>query len=279
MDYEKIEQRGPDVVLVGLRNFVLEQVLDCGQCFRWRPLRPGEYSGIAYGRRLDLSFAGGDLTLRDVSLEEYGQVWQAYFDLGRDYGKLKEQYAADRTLNDAIAYSPGLRLMRQDPWETLISFILSQNSNIPRIKGMVERLCESFGEALYGGGFAFPKPEALAGLPAEALKPLRCGYRAGYILDAAQRVADGRLRLAEMQELPTCDICHMLMEIHGVGPKVAECALLYGFGRIECFPLDVWMKKVMADYYPQGFPEEYADTAGIAQQFLFHYIRTGGPHK
>ena len=273
MDYKYIEQRGEDIVLTEIKHFVPSQVLDCGQSFRWSG--DGEnYSGIAFGRRLELALESNDLILKNVSFDEFESIWKNYFDLGRNYGKLRQRYSVDDTLEKAMAFSPGLRLMRQDIWETLVTFILSQNSNIPRIKGMVARLCENFGSVLPCGGYTFPAPKVLAGLSADDLSALRSGYRADYIIDAAKRASDGRLNFSELQCMPSEDVRKSLMEVHGVGPKVADCVLLYGFGRVERYPLDVWMKRAMADYYPNGFPEALTDTAGIAQQFLFHYIRT-----
>ena len=273
MDYTKIEQRSDDIVLIDMKNFIPSQVLDCGQCFRWSGTE-NSYQGIAHGRRLELSLERGNLVLKNVSLKEFESTWRDYFDLGRNYSELRRQYSIDETLNKAITFSPGLRLMRQEPWETLITFILSQNSNIPRIKGMVDRLCENFGKKLPCGGFAFPSPESLAPLTAADLAPAKTGYRADYILDAARRAAGGNLNLEDIRNLPSEELRVKLMEIHGVGPKVADCVMLYGFNRIESYPLDVWMKRVMAEYYPYGFPPELTKTAGIAQQFLFHYIRT-----
>ena len=151
---------------------------------------------------------------------------------------------------------------------------------------MIDRLCECFGKGLgkssskglgkgLGKAYAFPEPQSLAGLSAADLSEVKTGYRAGYIIDAAQRVSEKRLDLGKLNEMPTDQIRQSLMEVHGVGPKVADCVLLYGFGRIECYPMDVWMKKVMAAYYPKGFPKKIAATSGIAQQFLFHYARSG----
>ena len=273
MDYTKAEQQNGDIILTDIKNFNLSQVLDCGQCFRWSGTE-NSYKGIAYGRLLELSLKEGNLILKNVSMKEFESIWQDYFDLNRSYIELRQQYALDKTLKKAIVFSPGLRLMKQEPWEILITFILSQNSNIPRIKGMVARLCENFGKKLPCGDFTFPKPENLASLTAADLAPIKTGYRAEYILDAARKAASGNLNLEDMQNLPSDELRVKLMEIHGVGPKVADCVMLYGFNRIECYPLDVWMKRVMAEYYPEGFPPDLAKTAGIAQQFLFHYIRT-----
>ena len=274
MDYIKAEQNGSDTILQGIKNFNLAQILDCGQCFRWAG-EGGEYTGIAHGRQLRLEMAGDSLTLKDTTLEEFEYIWKDYFDLNRDYSQIRQLYATDASLAMAVEFSPGLRVMRQDPWETLVTFILSQNSNIPRIKKMVAALCRLFGQALPCGGHAFPAPEALAALEPEALAEVKTGYRAPYILDAARQVTEGRIDLAALKSWPAGEIHKALLQIHGVGPKVADCVLLYGFGKVESYPMDVWMKRVMADMYPSGFPEALKPTAGIAQQYLFHYARMG----
>ena len=273
MDYKKAEQHGNDTIIYGLKNFNLAQILDCGQCFRWEGTGC-EYTGIAHGRRLILHMDGDTLTLKDVPIDAFHSVWAGYFGLDRDYSEILNHYASDPSLAKATAYSPGLRVMRQDPWETLITFILSQNSNIPRIKKMVAQLCISFGEELPGGGHAFPVPQALACLEPEALAPIKPGYRAPYIIDAARQVAEGRICFASLQAQPTGEVYKALLQIHGVGPKVAECVLLFGLGRVEICPMDVWMKRVMTNLYPAGFPEGLQPTAGIAQQYLFHYARS-----
>jgi len=269
MDYKNIKQQGTDIILTDIKNFNLPQVLDNGQSFRWSG-DDKNFIGIAHGRQLQLNLNYEGLTLKNTSVEEFDAIWKDYFDLGRSYDELRQHYSIDKTLVNAMDYSPGLRIMKQDPWETLISFILSQNSNIPRIKGMVARLCEGFGKALPCGGFAFPEAEALVDANLDEVKT---GYRADYIKDAARRAADGRLDFKKLSKASSEELKTALLEIHGVGPKVADCVMLFGFGRVERFPLDVWMKRVMAEYYPNGFPESLADTAGIAQQFLFNYIR------
>jgi len=275
MDYTYAEQKDSDVVIYGVRHFELAQTLDCGQAFRWREVTPGEYSGIAHGRRLDVVLSEEKIMLKEVSVKDFESIWKNYLDLSRDYDELKTVFSTcEGVLREAIEFSPGLRLMRQDVWETLISFILSQNSNIPRIKKMIECLCECFGEKLACGGYAFPSAEVLAKLSADELAPVRCGYRAAYIIDAARRVANGKFDPTTLEKLSSAEIKQALLEIHGVGPKVADCVLLYGFGRTECYPVDVWIKRVMTEFYPNGFPIEIKEHAGIAQQFLFHYART-----
>jgi len=272
MDYLDATQQGSDVVINKIKNFSLAETLDCGQCFRWQPDGYG-FIGIAHGRQLHICMDEGNLIFRDTSLEEFESTWKDYFDLGWDYSQIKSLYSADPHLAKAVAFSPGLRVLRQDPWETLITFILSQNSNIPRIKKMVLELCVQFGEAIPTGGRTFPTPEALASLSPEALAPVKTGYRAPYILDAARQVAEGKICLVSLADKPTEELMKNLLTIHGVGPKVAECVSLFGYGRVEVCPMDVWIKRVMHTLYPKGLPKEFLATAGIAQQYLFHYVR------
>ena len=167
----------------------------------------------------------------------------------------------------------GISLLKQEPWEALCSFIISQNNNIPRIKGIISRLCEAFGDNLGNGDFSFPDAERLAKMTPEELDPLRAGFRAKYIVDAARKVASGEVPLYELKKLPLEEGLDSLMKITGVGPKVASCALLYGCGKKDAFPIDVWVKKILKELYPDGFPFEDSPYKGVAQQYLFHYRR------
>lgn len=258
---------------VTLPRFDLARTLDCGQAFRWEPLADGAFHGVAFGRALTVRQEGNTL-LFSCGEAEFTQVWRPYFDLDRDYDTLLDAFRADAVMREAIEASPGIRILRQEPWEALCSFILSQNNRIPRIKGIIRRLCEAFGEDLGGGDSAFPAPERLAGLNAADLAPLRAGFRAGYLLDAAQKVASGAVRLPALSTLPLEQARAELQNIRGVGPKVAECALLYGCGRMDAFPMDVWMKRVLEECYPQGLPACILGSRGIAQQYLFDWRRT-----
>lgn len=164
--------------------------------------------------------------------------------------------------------------MRQEPWEALCSFIISQNNNIPRIKGIIKRLCESFGEELESGMYTFPSPEVLSGKAPEDLASLRAGFRAKYIIDAANKVSSGEIDFDKIAASPIEFGRQELQKIKGVGKKVAECTLLYGFGKYEAFPEDVWVKRIMAEMYPDGLPACTKGSEGIAQQYLFHWRRT-----
>ncbi len=271
-----IEREPAGIRLKGAgRQFALSETLDCGQAFRWRQREDGCWEGVAGGRYLCLESQGEDIFLQAVPEADL-PFWRQYFDLERDYEELAVLFRKNPCLRRALASCPGIRVLRQEPWETLCTFILSANNNIPRIKGIVERLCQGWGEAVPGTGLpAFPKPEALAPLGEEDLAPLRAGWRSAYLLDAARQVAGGRLDLEETASLPTQEAEARLLEVKGVGKKVAQCVLLFGFGRVECIPMDVWMKRVMAELYPRGFPGYLRPYGGIAQQVLFHYYRQG----
>lgn len=272
MDYIRAVESGNNVVVDGVRHFCLGDILDCGQCFRWDELEPGCWRGTVQGRVRTLRQEGERLTFFDTSLKEFDEVWYDYFDFGRDYGEVKRRLSEDATMRRAVEFTPGMRVLLQEPWEALCSFILSQNNNIKRIRGIVARLCETLGDEVEGG-FGFPTAERLAHLEQEDLAPLRCGFRAGYILDAARRVSSGGIDFAALASAPLSEASGMLRGIRGVGPKVAACALLYGLGRADSVPVDVWIDRALKSFYPRGMPEEIADIAGLGQQYLFHYVR------
>lgn len=256
--------------------FDLGQTLDCGQAFRWKQASPQEdvWEGVAGDRFLRLKREGDFLALF-CPQEELDSFWRGYFDLDEDYDAMRERLTAMHpVLKEAVKFAPGIRILRQDPWEALCSFLISQNNNIPRIKGILENLCALFGEKIPGTeAYAFPSPETLAALREEDLAPLRAGYRAKYLIDAAQKVAGDQINLEKIKSSPTAYGREELRKILGVGPKVAECVLLYGFHKTDCFPLDVWMKRVMAQLLPGLAPEDFGADAGFTQQCLFHYAR------
>ena len=263
------------VHLVGAaRQFALLETLDCGQAFRWRMLADGRWEGVAGSRFLTLERRGEDIVLLGIGADVF-PFWADYFDLGRDYAALEQLFRRNPPLRRAMDFCSGIRVLRQEPWETLCTFILSANNNIPRIKGIVERLCQGWGETIPKTALrAFPTPERLAALSPGELAPIRAGWRSEYLLDAARRVAAGQLDLLALAQLPTEEALAGLLEVKGVGEKVARCVLLFGFGRVECIPMDVWMKRVMAELYPRGLPRYLRPYGGIAQQTLFHYYRT-----
>lgn len=272
----EIIERGGNIILEGVRSLSLPLTLDCGQAFRWQQGEDGLWRGVVRGQMVTAGQEGERITLYATDREVFERIWRPYFDLDRDYGAILARLCEDEVLARAIRQNSGIRILRQETWEALCSFIISQNNNIPRIKGIIERLCEYFGEEAAPGVFSFPRPERLAGLEVEQLAPLRAGFRARYIIDAARKVSDGSVRLDALEEMPIEAARAELMQITGVGVKVADCTLLYGVGKLEICPMDVWMKRVIAAFYPEGFPPCAAGYEGIAQQYLFHYARTSG---
>ena len=263
-----------DTVLDESPDFSLPQTLLCGQAFRWRQLDQNTFIGAAFEKVCQIAQTNGKIVVSCQSAGDFDAVWRGYFDLDRDYGALKNRFRADPALAEAVAKAPGIRVLRQQPWEALCTFIISQNNNIPRITGIVGRMCAAFGRPLGGGWHAFPTPEAIAALAPDALAPLRAGFRARYLVDAARRVVSGEVDLEALGTLPLDEAQAMLTRITGVGVKVAACTLLYGCGRVECVPVDVWMRRVLDRLYPGGITACTYGYEGIAQQSLFHCART-----
>ncbi|HIZ55329.1 MAG TPA: DNA-3-methyladenine glycosylase 2 family protein [Firmicutes bacterium] len=265
-------------VQVPQEDFDLADILQCGQCFRFIRQADGSFAGVAQGRFLRVYQDGDRLYLENTDPETFARVWAPYFDLSTDYAAIKRFLSADPVLRRACQTVGGIRILRQDGWEATCSFILSQNNNIPRIQGIIDRLCRLFGEPADGppGSYCFPTAERLAQCSPEDLAPLRAGFRVRYLLDAARKFASQEIRTSRLYHAPYPEARAELMQICGVGPKVADCALLYGFARTEAFPADVWIKRALAEWYPDGFPDWAKVFGGYAQQYLFHYIRTGG---
>lgn len=272
--YSLISQGNNLLLKISLDALDASAALDCGQSFRFRLEEDGSFFGVALGRILRLRQVPDGILFYDMSEEEFHSSWADYFDLKTDYEALKEAYRADEVLQRAVAYAGGIRVLCQEPFETLISFLISQNNNIPRIKNSVEQLCRRLGTPLSEEYYAFPTPEQMASASLDTYAGLGLGYRDSYLVDCVQRIADGRLRMDEISRMELEKARETLRTVKGVGPKVAECVLLFGFHRLEAFPVDTWVKKALSRYYPQGFPEQYGASAGVAQQFLFHYIRT-----
>ena len=256
----------------GVKDLDLAQTLDCGQSFRWVE-NDGKFSGVAYGKKLDIYYDGDDLCLDNTTAEDFENIWKDYLDLELDYGKIRDEISGlHPVLKEACAYAPGIRILRQEPWEALCTFIISQNNNIKRIKGIVERLCESFGEKT-DDYYTFPSAERLAELSPDDLAPIRAGFRNKYIIDAAKKVSGGEVELEKCRTLEYEKARAELMKIKGVGVKVADCTLLFGLHRVEAFPVDVWMKRAMEKLFPDMTENDFGDYAGIAQQYIFHYSR------
>lgn len=269
LEYKIFENR---VEVYNLSDFELFDTLMCGQCFRFKEREDGSFSGVAMGKEITLGKNDDTLTL--FCSEEDFELWRVYFDLDTDYGKIKEDLSKIHpTLAEAAKFAPGIRILRQEPFEALISFIISQNNNIKRISGIVEKLCALFGDEIADGIYAFPTLESLENVTVEDLAPVKSGFRAKYIVDAISKVKSGEVDLEKVKSLSFDEAKAELMKIKGVGEKVAHCVLLYGFHRLEGFPMDVWMKRAMAVLFPENKGEDFGEFAGIAQQYIFHYAR------
>ena len=272
-----IEQNG-EVEITDVSDFDLVRIFECGQCFRWDASTNGVYTGVAFGRAARLR-RDGDRIFISGTAEEFESVWRDYFDLDRDYAEIRQRLCVDDFMNRATEFGAGIRILRQDRWEALCSFIISQCNNIPRIKKIVAALCREFGDKIEFDGkefHTFPAAERLAELDAADLAPIRAGYRAAYIIGAAKAVVAGDIDLDELSRSTPADARAALKQLTGVGDKVADCAVLFGLNMLDAFPLDVWMKRAVAQNYGSEFdPQIFSPYAGIAQQYMFDYIRNG----
>lgn len=280
------------VVKEGIRDFHLDHIFDCGQCFRWERNEDGSYTGIAFGRvaRIDYDKDKETLMIHGADEADFENIWKDYLDLERDYGEIKSALTdKDPVIGKAIEFGHGIRILNQEKWETLLSFIISQNNNIPRIKKCINSLAETLGEYVceHEGKkyYSLPTPEVLANATLEDLAPCRLGYRAKYLIETAKKVhAEGIQSLDGLSrcELSAKETCDALRCYCGVGPKVANCIALFAMRKFDSFPIDVWVKKVMNTMY--GFEENdlkgmaefaaerFGEFGGIAQQYLFYYI-------
>ncbi len=242
----------------------IEATLFCGQSFAWTKCE-GRYEAVI-DRRL-ISFDEASFP----ALLESDPALQTYFDCSFDYAAAQQYLAScDEHLSQCIAAYPGIRILRQDPWETLISFILSQNNNIARIRGLYRTLSETYGTPVGKGHYSFPQAQQLLSVTEEDLRKIGAGFRAPYLIDAIKchHILD------EVADLDDSEAYKALMTIAGVGIKVASCTLLFAYGRFRLFPIDVWMKRILGQFYGGEVPPHFAPYEGLAQQYLFHYHRS-----
>ena len=295
---QKPRADSPSLVrLEGVSLFDVGKIFDCGQCFRFDPVKDSrhrlEFAGCAAGKYISVAQDGDTVFLYNVTLEEYEAYWKYYLGLNLDYGAINADLlsrSSNPALRSAIEGAAGIRILLQEPWETVCSFILSQNNNIPRIKKLVSALSRACGEPVDvslmdghiakahleadGNFYSFPSPSSLLSLGVEGLRQLKTGFRAKYLYDAAQKFGSGEIDTAFLRASDTESSIAELCKVNGIGRKVASCALLFGFGRLDAFPVDVWIKKVMEKHFDAGLdPASLGPYAGIAQQYLFYYER------
>ena len=251
----------------------LEQTLLSGQCFR-----------VSCKNKSWTVRSGVDESVRELSVSqnnlapiEQDSYWSNFFDLQTDYEAMKKYFSEHwETMRTACLYAPGIRILRQDRWEALACFVVSQNNNIKRIMGIVERLCTRFGKQNPEGVHGFPCARTLADAPLDQLRDCGLGFRDTYIRNTATAVLEGNIDFDFLSTAPIEEARKMLTRTKGIGPKVADCALLFGCHRLDCFPVDVWMKRVMETCFDGQDGTIFGENAGVAQQYLFHWGRTSG---
>ena len=253
-----------------INNFSLRDTLLCGQCFRFDEINPNCFFVFAGSNSSKITQEKNVLIFEHSTCKI--DFWENYFDINTNYTKLLDSFNGDKILEKAKSICGGIRILRQDPWETLISFIISANNNIPRIQSIINRLCSNFGKKIKNG-FSFPTAQELENCTEDDLLFLKAGFRSRYIIDAIKKVNSGELNLNNLYKISTTNSKEKLMQICGVGNKVSDCILLFAYHKMDSFPIDVWMKKTLNEYYPNGVSKQILTCPGLAQQLLFYSKR------
>lgn len=276
-----------------INSFELKDIFDCGQCFRWNIQEDGSYEGIFGNNVINVKKQNNEITFEGICEKDIKETIENYFDLNRNYEEIKEQLSKiDENMKTSIEYGQGIRILNQDLWETIISFIISANNNIPRIKGIIERLSEKYGNEIEYNGkkyYTFPTPEQLKNVSVEEYRKLGLGFRDIRLYETTKMILEKQVDLEKMKQNPnTIEVRAELLKLSGVGPKVADCILLFSdLKRFEVFPIDVWVRRVMNDLYIKQedetkvskkqiekiAQEKFGDLAGLAQQYLFYWRR------
>ena len=279
--------------LRNVKSFELRDIFECGQCFRWNKQEDGSYTGVFKNNVLNVKKNKDEIIFEGICENEIQQTVENYFDLNRNYEKIKEQLSKiDQNMKMSIEYGNGIRILNQDLWETIISFIISANNNIPRIKGIIERLSEKYGDEIKYKGkkyYTFPTQEQLKNVTVEEYRRLGLGFRDIRLYETTKMILNKQVDIGNMKNNPnTIEVREELLKLSGVGPKVADCILLFSdLKRFEVFPIDVWVRRVMNDLYIKNEDEtkvnkkqiekianeKFGDLAGLAQQYLFYWRR------
>lgn len=275
-----------DLIISDIDCFDLTHTFECGQCFRWESTADNEYIGIASSHVLKISKEANSFRLYNTSKKDFNDFWKDYFDLEFDYALMQRSLKSDNVVADAIKSGSGIRILHQDLFETIISFIISQNNNIPRIKLIIDRLCRNFGKEIstpFGKFYSFPAPEDMKNVTLSDLAFLKAGFRDKYIKDAIDKINNSDIDLNFLKTADTETAKKELLKIKGVGEKVANCILLFALHKYDSFPVDVWVKRVVSKYYFAGnepncdlsafAKDKFGNYCGFAQQYLFYYER------
>lgn len=287
MDYNIVEE-DKAIRIKNMEDFEPQHIFECGQAFRWKREEDESYTIVHKGRILNVARDGEDILLNGSDREDFENIWYDYFDLGTDYGEIKRILGKDPILREAIDYGHGIRILNQDPYETTISFIISANNQIPRIKNSIRLITENYGKRIgeYMGEdyYSFPDVETLARAEKEDLKEVcRVGFRDKYIVKSSKMILNKEVDLDSLFDLSREEASVELKKLAGVGPKVSNCILLFSLKKSDSFPVDVWVKRIMEYFYfkedtkpstiSKFAKEKYGELGGYAQQYLFYYAR------
>ena len=285
--------REQEYKISNIDSFELKDIFECGQCFRWNEQEDGSYTGVFGENVLNVNKIGNEVVFKGICKEDIKETVEKYFDLNRDYQKIKSELEKiDENMKKSIEYGQGIRILNQDLWETIISFIISANNNIPRIKGIIERLSKKYGKEIEWNNtkyYTFPTAKALKDVTVQEYRELGLGFRDIRLYETTHMILDKKVDLEAMKNNPnTMEVREQLLSLSGVGPKVADCILLFSdLKRFEVFPIDVWVRRVMNDLYIHNedetkvnkkqiekiAQEKFGDLAGLAQQYLFYWRR------
>lgn len=272
--------------------FELKHIFECGQCFRWNMREDGSYIGVVRKNVIEVQKNEKEIIIKSLGEDDIKELCNTYFDLNRDYKQIQNKLSSiDEYLETSIKYGNGIRILHQDLWETIISYIISANNNIPRIKGIIERISAKYGEKIVWKGkeyYTFPTIEELSKASIEDLRALGLGFRDKRVYETTRIFYNKKITLEQLENMDDTEkIRERLLELPGVGRKVADCILLFGLNRFEVFPIDVWVNRLMNELYIKAEDEnkidktiiqdlakdKYKELAGIAQQYLFFYRR------
>ncbi len=300
MNYTNIIEKENSIVLENVKDFNIKQILECGQCFRWERITDTNYIVVAYRRVIEIIQEGSTVTILNTNINDFNEIWKDYFDLNVNYEEVKIELSKDELLKKSVEFGYGIRILNQDPFEILISFIISARNSIPSIMKTIKKISERWGDKIeYKGNiyYAFPTPNQLKDVTLEEIKETGASFRSKYIVDTISKVnavieaksngtLDEELKqfdLDYIKSLPV-DECHKaLQNFMGVGAKVADCIMLFSMGKHSAFPVDVWIKRAMIHFYLAPDVslnkirvfgrEKFGELAGLAQQYLFYYAR------
>lgn len=286
MDFKRVEKFADGIIIKDVKNFELSHIFDCGQCFRWNRQENGNYIGVAFGKVIEVEKKDEDVIIYNASEEDFENIWRDYFDLNRDYGALKESLSIDPLLKKAVEFGRGIRILKQDPFEMVISFIISANNRIPMIKRAINTISQKWGTPVQYKGdtyYTFPDVNALKECTLEEIEACGVGFRGKYIKNTLDGILNKEINL-EFIKAQDDDNCHMqLQRLSGVGPKVADCIMLFSMEKYSAFPVDVWVKRAMQHFYlapdislkkiREFGRDTFGELSGFAQQYFFYYAR------